>query len=162
MSSDAFLSFDDGEEITLEQWQEFAAAHGLNYRPEVVGANTFQHEATRVQVQFGGYVDRGSCPDPEAPDPGPCGQPTTAGHLFGHCSCFGHAQPRIDFSLCKPPAAARQIIFTTTWNSPDCPEVARLAVAAWHRFGGSLAAAEEVRCYVQVSDLALIPRKDTP
>jgi hypothetical protein len=63
VSSDAFLSFDAGEEVTLEDWQHFVSLQGLLHRPEVVGGNTYQHPYHPVQVRFG----RGSSTRRELP-----------------------------------------------------------------------------------------------
>jgi hypothetical protein len=51
MSSTAFLTFDNGEEIPLADWQKLASEYHLQHRPEVVGGNTYQ--VGEVQVRFG-------------------------------------------------------------------------------------------------------------
>jgi len=121
VSSSVHLNFDDGEEITLDHWNTFAAQHGLAYDPHVVGQNTYRRAGGGVEVWFG---DDGFRPEPGA-------------------------DGRIDFTQCTPPAEARRIVFMTTWMSSSLRDVAKLAIAAWHEFGGALAADPEIRALIK-------------
>jgi hypothetical protein len=122
MSSDASLSFDEGEEIELEAWQAFAAGHELTYDPHVVGQNTYKHARLPIQVRFG-VASR-------TPESGPDG--------------------RIDWLACRPPENARVITFSTFWMDAALTDVAQMAIAAWQEFGGSLDAAPEIRRRIRV------------
>jgi len=121
MSSAATLNFDEGEEVDLAKWEEFANKHELSYAPRVVGQNTYKHATLPIEVFFGA--------DGFCPEPGPNG--------------------RIDFEQCRPPKHARRIVISTYWMDSARVDVARLAVAAWHAFGGSLNADPEVMAYIR-------------
>jgi hypothetical protein len=119
------LTFEEGEEISLERWLRFASKHSLTFDPHVVGQNTFKHGEQYVSVQFG--------QDGSKPDSGSDG--------------------RVDFSLCKPPPTAQRVLFTTTWMSSSVPDVAKLAIAAWQLFGGVLDADPEIRMLVRTVNI---------
>ena len=115
VSSDAFLAFED-EPVPVADWADFAAARGLRYDPHVVGHNVYRHAVRQIQVRFGADT-----------------------------AAVTHEDGRIDFAQCQPPPEATQITFSTHWMGEACPEVAALAVAAWHRFGGQISASPEIR-----------------
>lgn len=116
MSSAAYLTFEDGEGPELDAWEPFAAEHGLSFDPHVVGRNTYKGRG--VEVSFGKS-------DFSEPPLLPSG--------------------RIDFDNIRPPKDAGEITFSTFWMGEARPAVAKLAITAWHEFGGSLAADPEIK-----------------
>jgi hypothetical protein len=123
MSSSAHLNFDKGEEVSLDDWEPFADEHGLTFNPHVVGRNVYRRGA--IEVTFG-EMQRSE--EPDLPD------------------------GRIDFDAIRPPAEAARIWFSTYFMASGCRDVARLALAAWQRFGGSLDAAPEIKAHIVIGE----------
>jgi hypothetical protein len=111
------------EPLPLEGWEPFAAKHGLRFNPHVVGRNAYR--CGPIEVSFG-EIDRGE--EPKLPD------------------------GRIDFDAIRPPNEATRVWFSTYFLGSGCRDVARLALAAWQRFGGSLDAAPEIQAWFVIGE----------